>query len=846
MHVGIEKRSVTRAGHLAVSAGRTARLACIARFNHKSKVTGLDLSIWSLTESRADRTAQMIIDELRDLKGGLAGLTHMQGEFRQILDSVREEMKVFRQERTVPVDNLRGSFSLNIGPGVPEERDDVKPVRQAVEQNEQKVPMREIEQQRPPQQMQSISRTASYEEEERRPEAVLGEVVSEVVGDVGELSIPIEHTTAAQKLLRWPSIQELFSRNQTSYNENYVMVLEETRGLLRVYGRGEGGDLGDGGQPGPSSPAPSATSVRSEDQAFSPTTPPEGLWGTGFGSPISGDPKRTLHEGIGGLTPDGTLKIDPQTCVGLLKSYMDNLHILHPFLDKNRLTRMVDRFAKRYNPSEYPSIRSPFATSNNVVPGEIRRDSTATLHKAMKRKHSTSTTSGPPTDSSSGGGSSSSGTVYRPLLERSITTVLVLLVLALGKICEWKDPLPGPVPDGTQHPRQPPYHSSYSPLSMQVDSPMPGTMRQSPTPSQSSIYRTVTSPSTGLRFGRMSRRSSNEGLSSFEKGLKNADVIPGLAYYAYATDILGNLHGGNELTYIQANLLAGLYAGQLARVFESWSWINSACRACQVLVRPGKLNMEASDPYTDLVKFTFWTCVQLESDILAELDLPASGITRYEQLYSTNHPKGVTLGDWTNPQQNEMMIYYSAQVQLRVILNRVHSLLYQMEKTNPKHAGWSTRWCRELDHQLESWRSILPAEYQWSDSDPPSSDINAARMRAKYYGARYLIHRPFLHHALHPISHQNMPNTQLSESPSTGSTQTSHHASMPDTPTTAHQSIRRGSRMGPPRLLNIDRIDKQVLQASEICVKAAIQSTIAFDGVHKRPIVTNIFGTAHA
>lgn len=770
----------------------------------------------------------------------------MQGEFRQVLDSVREEMKVLRQDRTVRDDKLRGGPSLNDGSGVSDEREDVKPVRQIVDVGEQMVPGRDMQQQRRPQQMQSISRTASYEEEDRRPEAICGEVVPEVVGDVGELSIPIEHTTAAQKLLRWPSIQELFSRNQTSYDENYVMELEETRGLLRVYGRGEGADLGDGGQPGPSSPAPSVNSVKSEDQAFSPSTPPEGLWGTGFASPTSADTKRAVHEGIGGLTPDGTLKIDPQTCVGLLRSYMDNIHILHPFLDKNRLTRMFDRFAKRYNPSEYAGIRSPFVTSNGIVSGDIRRDSAATLNNTLKRKHSSSNTSGPATDSSSGGGSSSSGTVYRPLLERSITTALVLLVLALGKICEWKDPLPGPVPDGTQRSRQQPHHS-YSPLSMQLDSPVSGPTRQSPTPSQSSIYRTVPSPSTGLRFGRISRRSSNEGLTSFEKGLKNADVIPGLAYYAYATDILGNLHGGNELTYIQANLLAGLYAGQLARVFESWSWINSACRACQVLVRPGKLNMEASDSYTDLVKFTFWTCLQLESDILAELDLPASGITRYEQLYSTNHPKGVTLGDWTDPQQNEMMIYYSAQVQLRVILNRVHSLLYQMEKTNPKHAGWSTRWCRELDLQLESWRNILPAEYQWSDSDEPSPDINAARMRAKYYGARYLIHRPFLHHALHPISHQNMQNSQLSESPSTVSTQASQYASMPETPTPTHQSICPGSRMGPPRLLlNIDRIDKQVLQASEICVKAAIQSTIAFDGVDKRPIVTNIFGTAHA
>lgn len=37
--VGIVRRSVTRADHLAVSAERTARPAYIARFNHRSKGT---------------------------------------------------------------------------------------------------------------------------------------------------------------------------------------------------------------------------------------------------------------------------------------------------------------------------------------------------------------------------------------------------------------------------------------------------------------------------------------------------------------------------------------------------------------------------------------------------------------------------------------------------------------------------------------------------------------------------------------------------------------------------------------------------------------------------------------
>jgi len=67
--------------------------------------------------------------------------------------------------------------------------------------------------------------------------------------------------------------------------------------------------------------------------------------------------------------------------------------------------------------------------------------------------------------------------------------------------------------------------------------------------------------------------------------LRNIDILPGLAYYAYATDILGNLYGGNELAHAQAFLLAGLYMGQYARVLESWSWISSACRVCHILVK---------------------------------------------------------------------------------------------------------------------------------------------------------------------------------------------------------------------------------------------------------------------
>jgi hypothetical protein len=58
-----------------------------------------------------------------------------------------------------------------------------------------------------------------------------------------------------------------------------------------------------------------------------------------------------------------------------------------------------------------------------------------------------------------------------------------------------------------------------------------------------------------------------------------------MAYYSYATDILGNHHGGLTIAHAQAFILAALYISQFARVLESWSWINSACRITIVLLK---------------------------------------------------------------------------------------------------------------------------------------------------------------------------------------------------------------------------------------------------------------------
>jgi hypothetical protein len=64
------------------------------------------------------------------------------------------------------------------------------------------------------------------------------------------------------------------------------------------------------------------------------------------------------------------------------------------------------------------------------------------------------------------------------------------------------------------------------------------------------------------------------------------DVIHGLDYFAYATDILGGQLAGTSLRHIYAYLLAGLYHGQLGRVLESYAYIKEAGFALQIKLRP--------------------------------------------------------------------------------------------------------------------------------------------------------------------------------------------------------------------------------------------------------------------
>lgn len=139
-------------------------------------------------------------------------------------------------------------------------------------------------------------------------------------------------------------------------------------------------------------------------------------------------------------------------------------------------------------------------------------------------------------------------------------------------------------------------------------------------------------------------------------------------------------------------------------------------------------------------------------------------------------------------------------------------------------------------------------EMAWDDNNYMTSDINAARMRAKYYGAKVIINRPTLFAALH----YDWPTISVrhSESPLPGPGHIPHQAS-PTVhhryhPTDIQQQASYTDSPSQPDAPSVERLKPEIRSGVKACIHAAIRSTMAFDRVSPRLIVTNIFGTGHA
>ncbi|OJJ65787.1 hypothetical protein ASPBRDRAFT_667326 [Aspergillus brasiliensis CBS 101740] len=608
---------------------------------------------------------------------------------------------------------------------------------------------------------------------------------------LGHRSIPINHTMASNKLLSWPSIKALIGPRE--YDEDHIIELEEERGISFIQGRCQKRD---------------ACSIRTGPnlKALDPGIDEHGLFGT-----------------------------DAKAVRRYYQSYMNHIHKLHPFLSPTEMSARIKSFIRKYCPfdASIPVETLNSYSTNNLPHGVKRKSSWKEIYSA-----------GPVKDYLPG---LESGGFSGRHVDKSLENAIILSILALGSICEVQVAIPG----------------------LTTDTPAD---LQNKRTSEPSIRGTLISEDTGLVF--QLREGYNYSSSAAVKDqnndpdrsmswdyhhFKSVDVMPGLAYYIYAAQILGSFQGANGLHYVQAALLAGLYVGQLALPFQSHGWINQAARACQVLVRSKRYEQVSDSPLKDMYDFAYWTCLQLESDILADLNLPASGISHSEGRIGLPKGQALYLSQDGFSSNSMGMFIYSAQIHLTRILNRLNSHLYTFE--TGKQGQWSAYRMGILSMNLEQWRKDLPESMTWKDIDPPSPDINVAQMRAKYYSARYLIHRPLLYYALH---HSSL--TPCGRSMPVPSLTTSGEGLLPS-PLVAHgQGVNDMSQLptdvnapdgtvtspdphlaeGPWTRLQYYDLNPEVRRACKLCVESAILSTQAFDAIEGRPVVTNIFGLAHA
>lgn len=386
-----------------------------------------------------------------------------------------------------------------------------------------------------------------------------------------EAPFPHDHTTPAGRLLKWPSIRDmvkpLMDAEGIKWMDVYPQRLEESRGQLPLFGRGEGSanrtaereptfeytDIADDTSQAGDYPSPSANTDWGPIGGLSPP-------GGGLSSDLRAQVSRT----------DGTPEFDEKKVWQYVLQYKQHIQNMHPLIPPADLDAMVVSFLE-----EIGAKRSK--AQAKFVSGQQEGPIQPSIDYDRKRKRSPAPH-----------GPEAAPPAKKPKPQRSIKHALVLLVLALGKICGWRE---GKLPDVPE--KEPaPSHDSPVVRNGHITSPNQGSpplsaLSQSPgqagLPSPKDHERSAASRRSSMQASGMQAPTS---AASPAPPKKNYEIIPGLEYFAYATDILGNQFGSYKLSFIHAHILASLYYGQLGRVTPSFRHIRFACQAIVDKLQP--------------------------------------------------------------------------------------------------------------------------------------------------------------------------------------------------------------------------------------------------------------------
>lgn len=232
---------------------------------------------------------------------------------------------------------------------------------------------------------------------------------------------------------------------------------------------------------------------------------------------------------------------------------------------------------------------------------------------------------------------------------------------------------------------------------------------------------------------------------------------PGLPYFAAAWSILPSVMMRNSAIAAQCMVLASAYLFYLVRPLEAWTLLSNVSMKLQLLLgNPNRVPAQ----WKELSVRVYWNSLLYESDLLAELDLPHSGIVNFEEVVDL--PGGFEEEDEDEdegmdgeiekedrsgrlPEETtgrDELWYFLAEIALRRLLNRVSHLIYQKDGTHTLSSLGPI--VSELDFQLSQWYESLPQPVQFPLTQSPLSNPVQTVLRLRYNACRTIIYRPYI------------------------------------------------------------------------------------------------------
>ncbi|KAK9351528.1 hypothetical protein V1523DRAFT_457450 [Lipomyces doorenjongii] len=221
--------------------------------------------------------------------------------------------------------------------------------------------------------------------------------------------------------------------------------------------------------------------------------------------------------------------------------------------------------------------------------------------------------------------------------------------------------------------------------------------------------------------------------------------IPGLKFFASSWPLITNILISNSIIDAQALMLTSAYLFYLVRPLEAWTILSATCMKIRAIIAttpPETLPHDEKEQFERI----FWNALVFESDLLAELDLPHSGIELHEDdiglpsgFIST--PENASLAPGTDD-----LWYFLAGIAIRRLLNRVHHMLYS--KTTEMPISSYHPIVEELDFQLIQWYENLPTVLRFSFERRQLDNRFATVLRLRYFACQSIIWRVYVEVAL--------------------------------------------------------------------------------------------------